>query len=332
MRNTSNSFERQIPIPLTVLGGHKGAGKTSVIRHLLEAQGRGKVVAIIRQPTAVNGNGHHELECPDDLVPGKNKGTWITSHDPTDALMDLASSATRPDHVIVETEGAESLRRTGGFAYMPGYRPDGFVLVVDAGVAARADLADAISVEEREQLRAAHLIVLNKLDIVGQRAAAATQRALRKLAPLARFLWCENGRVAPPLLLGATSGAQVSEDWGVVAQWRADFLPVASRTEKARFGEHCRSWCLVADHSVEAREFRSWVARLPETVLRGAGVVQLAEEPQHQYEFEMIGARWRLVRRGPWGTTPPVTRLNVVSLGGASSRARSTTRSESIAE
>jgi len=330
MRTASYSLTRQPAIPLTVLAGNPGAGKTSVIRHLLETRGRGRVVAVLRD------HPHHGAQLRrepglEHSATDVDAGAWITSHDPTDALMHLATREQRPDHVIVEVEGTDSPRRAGGYAYMPGYRPDGVVMVVDAEAAAHLDPDLPLSTAEREQLRVANLVVLNKLDLVGNRVAAATQRELRKLAPLARFLWCENGRVAPPLLLGPTPGQPTMDDWGVVAEWRPDFLPVDSRAEKTRVGEHCRSWCLVNDRSVDAREFRAWVNRLPETVLRGAGVVYLQEEPQHRYEFELIGARWHLIRGAPWGATQPVTRLNVVSLGGAQPRMRAQARTEPLA-
>ena len=74
-------------------------------------------------------------------------------------------------------------------------------------------------------------------------------------------------------------------------------------------------------HPREARAFRGWVARLPGTVMRGSGVVHLQEEPQHRQDFALIGSRWRLTRGAPWGSSAPLTRVTLVSLGGEMRRA-----------
>jgi len=249
----------------------------------------------------------------------------LPSRDPVDDLLQLARMERRPDHVIVEAKGDESPARLVGYAYMPGYRPDGVVIVIDAAAGARIEAGETLSVATQAQLRRADIVVLNKVDLAGARLATATQRTLAKLAPSARFLWSHGGQVASSVLIGPATGHAAANETSVVAEWRADYEPISARDGRSRLGERCRTWCLVSERPLDARAFRAWVARLPGTVMRGTGVVHLREEPQHRQEFALIGSRWRLTRGAPWGGTAPTTRVTLVSLGGEIRRARGAT-------
>jgi len=325
MRAGVHAIDTTSPIPLTVVGGPAGAGKSAVIRHLMEEQVGRRVVVIVPQ-LAGAANGTEARAHADDLRCESIGGCMmLPSRDPVDDLLQLARMERRPDHVIVEAKGDESPARLVGYAYMPGYRPDGVVIVVDAAAGARIEAGETLSVATQAQLRRADIVVLNKVDLAGQRVASATQRTLAKLAPSARFLWSHGGQVASSVLIGPATGHAGANETSVVAEWRADYEPISARDGRSRLGERCRTWCLVSERPLEARAFRAWVARLPGTVMRGTGVVHLREEPQHRQEFALIGSRWRLTRGAPWGATAPTTRVTLVSLGGEIRRARGAT-------
>jgi G3E family GTPase len=322
MRAGVHAIDTVSPIPLTVVGGPAGAGKSAVIRHLMKDQVGRRVVVIVPQ-LAGSAAGTERTPHADDL-----RCEWIggcmmlPSRDPVDDLLQLARMERRPDHVIVEAKSDESPARLVGYAYMPGFRPDGVVIVVDAATGARIEAGEALSVATQAQLRRADIVVLNKVDLAGTRVASATQRTLSRLAPSARFLWSHGGQVASSVLIGPAAGHVAVNETSVVAEWRADYEPISARDGKSRLGERCRTWCLVSEQPLEARAFRAWVARLPGTVMRGTGVVHLREEPQHRQEFALIGSRWRLTRGAPWGTMSPTTRVTLVSLGGEIRRAQ----------
>lgn len=322
MRAGVQSFDNACAIPLTVVGGPSGAGKSAVIRHLMEAQAGRRVVAIARphaSSASIDNDAVAASDAPRQWIGGC---MWLPSRDPVDDLIQLVRMEQRPDHVIVEAHGDESPARIAGYAYMPGFRPNGVVIVVDAATGAQMEAGVSLGTATEAQLRRADLVVLNKVDLAGPRAAAATQRTLARLAPSARFLWSQQGQIASSLLLGPTTGQVAPNETAVVAEWRADYEPIAARDGKSRLGERCRSWCLITERPLEARAFREWVARLPGTVIRGEGVVHVREEPQHRQDFALIGSRWRLTRGAPWGMAAPVTRITLVSLGGELRRTR----------
>jgi len=316
MRAGIHAVDTANPIPLTVVGGPAGAGKSAVIRHLMEDQAGRRVVVIVPQAVSTTTADHTSVHATDARMEWVGESMMLPSRDPVDDLLQLARLPKRPDHVIVEAQGDESPARLVGYAYMPGFRPNGVVIVVDAAAGVRMEAGEELSMATQAQLRRADLVVLNKVDLAGPRVASATQRTLAKLAPSARFLWSHGGQVASSVLIGPTAGFVAPNETSVVAEWRADYEPVSARDGRSRLGERCRTWCLVSERPLEARAFRAWVARLPGTVMRGSGVVHLQEEPQHRQDFALIGSRWRLTRGAPWGSAAPLTRVTLVSLGG----------------
>ena len=326
MRVASFTDNRHMSIPLTVISGASGAGRTSLVRHLMRNTTGRRVVAVVRdvspllETRAAAGGARREGA----VVEWDSGCLAVASDDPTATLAVLARQQERPDHVIIDVDGPVSPLRASGYAYMPGYRPDAMLMVVDAASSGRAALDHVFDESTLALFRSADIVVLNKIDLAGVQGTSAAQRSIGAHAPSARFLWAGHGRVAPPLVLGPSSNRTAADDPTVVAEWRSDYLPALSHEKPALVGERFRSWCLINDTRIDSRSFRSWVAHLPTGVMRGAGTVFLRESPQHRHEFSLIGSRWELTRGAPWGRDVPSTRITLVGVGGA---ARHATRS-----
>jgi len=313
MRFVDYSGDWRASTPLTVMNGFPGAGKTTIIRHLLENSSQCRIVAVVRDIEPLIAGSSRPLQRVGSVVQWENGCRAIESDDPTATLATLCRDGTKPDHVIVEMNGARNPRRAGGYAYMPGYRPNGMLTVVDASTASTLEDESTFTTTIQPLLQSADLVVLSKLDVAGQEATAHAQRSISSWTPSARFLWCRSGRIAPPLVVGITSADVLPDDPRVVAEWRADYIPVKSE-RKTMMGERCRSWCLVSKDRADARQFRAWVGRLPSSIMRGDGVVYLREEPQHRHEFTLLGSRWTLERGAPWGNEVPETRITLVGV------------------
>jgi G3E family GTPase len=324
MRLVDHSADWRSSTPLTVVGGSPGAGKTTVIRHFLENSSQCRILAVVRdvEPLVRNGPGAQRRGA---VVEWPNGCQAIESDDATATLATLGRDGCIADHVIVEAYGTRSTRRAGGYAYMPGFRPNGLVTIVDASRAAELEADEDFTTKVQPLLQSADLVVLNKLDIAGQEATAAAQRSISAWAPGARFLWCRDGRIAPALVVGIHSDQPLVNDARVVAEWRPDYIPVRSE-RRTMFGEQCRAWCLMSSERADARQFRGWVTRLPTSILRGDGVVFLREEPQHRHEFMLLGARWTLERGAPWGSEQPATRVTLVGIGSRRSEPEAATQ------
>jgi G3E family GTPase len=303
-------------IPLTIVAGASGAGKSSLVRHLL-SQTTEQIAAVVADASAVDPSLVAQRDGARLLL--KNGSVCVMSDDDGSAVLaTLSEQSQPPDHVVFESAAASNPRRLLGYGYMPGYYLDGMIMVVDAAsLAAYANDLDAQD-RLREQLSYAALVVVNKIDLIDDTAAEAAQRVLSRVAPMTPAVSCERAQVAPSLVLGAPKR---TDSRAVVAEWSMDYMPVrrqrtGPRVSRAPDAERCRSWCLIKEMPIDRHEFRIWVQRLPSTVLSGRGVVHLRDDPYHRHFFHLMGPRWRLERGRPWGRDTPSTRLRLAGLIG----------------
>jgi len=229
-------------IPATVVTGFLGAGKTSLIRHLVENAGGRRIALVINEfgDLGVDRDIVEGCAIPgcaeEDVVELANGCICCTVADdflPTiTALLDRDDP---PDHIVIETSGlALPKPLVKAFAW-PEVRArttvDGVVTVVDAAAVAAgrfADDPDAVAaaragdpsldhdnpLEELfvDQVSCADLIVVNKSDLVdaGDNAVEAALAPHRRAG--VRAVNATHGRLDPAVLLGLDAEAEDNLD------------------------------------------------------------------------------------------------------------------------
>lgn len=196
------------PIPVTVIGGYLGAGKTTLVNHLLRnADGRKLAVMV---------NDFGALPIDQDLIEGQDGniigiagGCVCCSYgsDLIEALMDMAGRTPRPDAMIIETSGvALPGAVASSVTLVAGYEVDGVVVLADAETVRERGgdryLADTIE----RQLADANLVVLNKVDLVDPATLAETRGWIAGKAPQARIIETSQSQLPPEVVIGGGLG------------------------------------------------------------------------------------------------------------------------------
>ncbi|WP_299417325.1 GTP-binding protein [uncultured Sulfitobacter sp.] len=201
-------------IPVTVLGGYLGSGKTTMVNHLLRhADG-------VRLAVLVNEFG--ELAIDEDLIEAEDDdiisiagGCVCCSFgsDLSGALMEMAQLDPPPDHLVIESSGvAIPSAIVGSVSLLDGFRTDGIVIVADAETIEANAQSKYMSDTVLRQLSDANIIVLNKTDLVTGKALAATLDWLETQNPDVSVLKAVQGAVPMAAVLDrfaaqpATSG------------------------------------------------------------------------------------------------------------------------------
>jgi G3E family GTPase len=168
------------------------------------------------------------------------------------------------------------------------------------------------------ELQNADLLVVNKTDDAEHGHRATTQAWLDEELPRLRVIETCQGRVADSLLLGVSPEVARSDARAVPGNWETTTYRTGARKRGRRASAHaepqCRLWRIETSKPISARRFRSWIALLPCTVVRGAGDVLIEEDPGLRYQWHMIGHRWALEREQPWGHSAPQTQLTLVGM------------------
>ena len=191
-------------IPVTVVGGYLGAGKTTLVNHLLRTAGGLRIAILV--------NDFGALPIDADLIEAQDEdlisiaGGCICcsfGSDLMDALVKISKRVPAPDHVVIETSGVAlpgSVARS--VALIAAYSIAGVVVLADGEtvVARAADryMGDTIT----RQLAEADLVILNKADLVASAQLEGLRHWIAKSAPQARLIEAARGEVPVNVMLG----------------------------------------------------------------------------------------------------------------------------------
>ena len=219
-------------IPATIITGFLGAGKTTLVRHLLaHNQGR-RIALIINEFGDLGVDGDLLAACgvagctDEDIIELANGCLCCTVADeflPTiQALLDRADP---PDHIVIETSGLALPKPLVKAFHWPEIRSrvtvDGVVAVVDSPAAAGGRFASTEAERARpdhdkpleevfeDQLAAADMVLLNKADLMEASDLAAFETGLRtRLRPGVKTLPTRQSAIDPLVVLGLAAAAE----------------------------------------------------------------------------------------------------------------------------
>jgi G3E family GTPase len=213
-------------LPVTVIGGFLGAGKTSLLHYIISEHGGSYLAVLIENPgtpnldaKAMRGLCGAMRRLQDVVVEipngdGEHQLAWLAQ-----ALKEI-SLAERFERVLIEVAGTSSPAWLAE-AFQPGGplaewgELSQVICVVDALDFARsaklppgaADLSGFI----REQIADATLIVLNKCDLLDDRALAEVTNGVRSLNQIGPIQQTAYGEVSPEVWAKAATTQQLSK-------------------------------------------------------------------------------------------------------------------------
>lgn len=226
-------------IPATVVTGFLGAGKTTLIRHLLANAGGRRIAVIVNEFGALGIDGEVLRACniegctEDDIVELSNGCLCCTvAEDFLPTMQALIDRPAPPEHIVIETSGLALPKPLLKAFNWPGIRSrvtvDGVIALVDAPAVAAgrfADDPDAVARQRaadpsldhdnplaevfEDQLGAADLVVLNKSDLLDADAMTRLQDTVRAALPRAvKMIPASEGKLDPAILLGLAAAAE----------------------------------------------------------------------------------------------------------------------------
>ena len=309
-------------VPATVITGFLGAGKTSLVRHLL-ASADGRRLAVVVNEFGERGVDGELLKgcgvegCAEvDIVELANGCLCCTvADDFVPTIEALMARPEPPEHILIETSGLalpKPLLKAFGWPSVRS-RPtvDGVIAVIDGPAVAAGRFADdpeAVAVQRaqdpgldhdnplaevyEDQLSAADLVVLNKTDLLGPDDLAEVRRRIAEVLPRAvKVAPAREGKVDITALLGLNSAA---ED---------DLDARPSHHDGADDHEHddFESFVVAVPEIAEPEAFTARLKPLVEAhdILRVKGFLAVAGKPM-RLAVQGVGARFRHQFDRPW--------------------------------
>ncbi len=304
----SQAQELPEPLPVSVLTGFLGSGKTTVLRHLLTQPG-GERIAIVINEFGEIGLDHHLLRKIDETTVLLQSGCLCCTvrDDLVSTLRELffkrrAGEIPAFDRVVVETTGLadpapiiHTLMRDPllGMAY----RLDGVIATVDAVNGMSTLDAQAESVK---QAAMADRLLLTKLDLAPAEQVAALTERLRRLNPAAPILEVRDGAVAPAALFNAGLYDPESKTLEVRRWLKAEAYAEApphdhhghdhhdhhehdhAPLDRNRHDARIRAFCVTYEQPLDWERFADWIEMVilahGQNLLRLKGILNVAGE------------------------------------------------------
>ena len=330
-------------IPATIITGFLGAGKTTLIQHMLQnTQGR-RIALIINEFGDLGVDGDILKGCGDetcreeDVVELSNGCICCTVADDFIPTMEkLLARKDKPDHIVIETSGLALPQPLVRAFNWPGISTqvtvDGVVTVVDGKAVTEGRFAHSVeAVDEQrkldenldhetplselfeDQVACADMIIVNKTDLLDAAQANVLVASLHRSArDGVQVIKTSMGKLPVDILLGQGIGAEAD---------------LASRHELHHHDhDHDHD-----DHDHDA--FESFVVNLGEIpdakqfvvqasniirahdILRLKGFAAVAGKPM-RLTLQAVGPRIDTYFDQPFGAAPRVTRLVVIGQAG----------------
>lgn len=312
-----------VKIPVTVITGFLGAGKTTLVRHLLQNPQGKRLAVIVNEFGDVGVDGEILRSCalPDcpeeNIVELANGCICCTVADdfiPTiEALMALVP---RPDHILIETSGLALPKPLLKAFDWPDIRSritvDGVIAVADAEAVAAGrfapDLArlqaqreadDSIDHETplsevfEDQIACADLVLLTKSDLAGADGVAAARAVIAAEAPRPLpVIEVLEGVIDPRVILGL--GAAAEDD--IAAR------PSHHDAEEEHDHEDFDSVVIDIAEQTDPQALAARIEALAngQNILRVKGYAAVAGKPMRLL-VQAVGARVRVQYDRPWG-------------------------------
>lgn len=321
----------QTKIPVTVLSGYLGAGKTTVLNHVLNNRDGLKVAVIVNDLSEVNidaalvkeGGGLSRTD--EKLVEMSNGCICCTLREDLLREVERLALEGRFDYILIESTGVgEPVPVAQTFTYIDEEqgidltrycRLDCMVTVVDAyrfwhdfaSGESLLDRSQAVGEEDTrdvvdllvDQIEFCDVLLLNKCDMIGEDELGRLEAVLRKLQPRAKLIRAVNGQVDPADILntGLFDFDQASRSAG----WLKELEKPVHTPETEEYG--IASFVYERVKPFHPGRLKKWMERWPEEVVRAKGIVWIASRNDIGQNLSQAGPSIQFGPAGYWVAT-----------------------------
>lgn len=325
------SLEKKIPV--TVLSGYLGAGKTTVLNHVLNNRQGLKVAVIVNDLSEVNidaalvKNGGGLSRTDEKLVEMSNGCICCTLREDLLREVERLAKENRFDYILIESTGVgEPVPVAQTFTYIDEEQGidlsefcqlDCMVTVVDA-YRFWNDFSSGETLLERQeavgdddtrdvvdllisQIEFCDVLILNKCDLVEDDDLNELERVLRALQPKAKFLRSERGAIDPQHILNTElfDFEAASESAGWIQELRKEH----HTPETDEYG--ISSFVYERRRPFHPERFTDWMSEWPPEIVRAKGMIWLATRNTMAQSLSQAGPSIQFGPAGYWVAALP---------------------------
>lgn len=320
-------------IPVTVLSGYLGAGKTTVLNQVLNNRSGLRVAVIVNDLSEVNidaelvRNGGGLSRTEEKLVEMSNGCICCTLREDLLREVERLALDDRFDYILIEsTAVGEPVPVAQTFTYqdeeqgidLSRYcRLDCMVTVVDAyrfwhdfgSCDTLLDRSQAVGEDDTrevvdlliDQIEFCDVLLLNKCDLVAKNDLQKLEGVLRKLQPRAKFIRTTHGKIDPSDILN--TGLFNFEEASRSAGWIREMEAATHTPETEEYG--IASFVYERAKPFHPERLMQWMEDWPEEIVRSKGMVWLATRNEFAQSLSQAGPSIAFGPSGYWAAALP---------------------------
>ena len=319
-------------IPVTVITGFLGSGKTTLIRHLLQNNQGRRIAVLVNEfgELGIDGDLLKSCQvCPEDEIPGTSTPKVSNIVELTNGclcctvqeeflptMLELLKRRDQLDCILIETSGLALpkplIKAFRWHEIRTAATVDGVITVVDCEAVSTGTIASDLQALEaqrkadpnldhetpiqelfEDQLACADLVILNKTDLVTAEAQAqVVERVQQELSRSVKIVSSQQGQLDPNLLLGFQ--AAVEDD--------LESRPSHHDLEEDHdHDDEITSTCVILDRTFDPEILRQQLERLvqQQEIYRVKGFVAVDRKPM-RLVMQGVGSRFDQFYDRPW--------------------------------
>lgn len=318
-------------IPITLLTGYLGSGKTTLINHILSNQNQYKIAVIVNDIGEVNidasliEQGGVVTEKDDSLVALSNGCICCNlKMDLVGQIIDIINQ-NKFDYIVIEASGiCEPIPIAQTITMIPEMleskeeicRLDSIVTVVDAlRLKEEFNCGDNLkkeNVEEEdlekliiEQLEFCNIIVLNKVSEISKEELKEVKAVIRSIQPQAKIIETDYSKVDMAEILDTKlfdlEASTMTAGWIEALEGKEE---EEESEEVLEYG--ISTFVYYRRAPLNRKMFYEWLdTKWDSSIIRSKGVVYFTDEMDTAYMVESAGNSKNLVSTGPWVSAMP---------------------------
>jgi G3E family GTPase len=241
-------------IPVLVIGGYLGAGKTTLINNVLSSATQ-RIAVVVNDFGSVNIDASLIRERHNDTIELTNGCICCAVGESlADVLFSILDRAELPEVVVIEASGVANPAAVAAFAHIEGFHHLGNVVLVDATQALETSKDPLVGKTFALQVEAAHLLAITKSDQATDTVISEVRATVSSLAP------------STPLVL--TTSATLS----------SLMMNLAPHVDNAVTATHTEFSTTTLSHvsAQDEKQLFAFLQNFPPNVVRAKGIVELA--------------------------------------------------------
>ncbi len=272
VKDNESSKQKSNRLPVTIITGYLGSGKTTLVNHILQNNKGLKVAVIVNEFGEIGIDNQLIVSTKEDIIELSNGCICCQVRgDIIEMILKIIRTHKDLQYLMIETSGLANPVPVAQTFFLKELQQltelDGIITVVDA-----AHFEENLKRSNgMDQIKAGDIILLNKVDTVTDAKLFEIKQKINSIAPHARIIETKQSKVNLGLILNIGQ-FDVSRFLDNKGNW------IKEDHEHDEFGNHIDkdgivSFMFKSEKLLDVRKFQGFAQKLPDNIFRSKGII-----------------------------------------------------------